>query len=120
MIDQHESSVRWTEQVREVFSNGDRAVWTSAALALHLRDDTAPELRSAAGRLLDAVATGLGTYDDSPDRRALAAEASAPILQAAALLTNSAEPWVGQPDAAILAQGRASGQGAAGWPHRVR
>jgi SAM-dependent methyltransferase len=42
----------------------------------------------------------------------MAAQAAAPVLQVAALLRGEAELWGGQSDEALLAQGRASAQGA--------
>jgi len=47
------------------------------------------------------------------DRTGVAAQAAAPLLQTSALLTTGGNLWAGQPDEALLAQGRASAQGAA-------
>jgi Methyltransferase domain len=98
--------------VQEIMSAGDRAAWTAAALALVLRDEVAGDQRQAAASVLSTL--GLGLDPDSPelDRHAVAAQAAAPILQTAALLTGAGPLWADQTDEAILAQGRASVRGA--------
>ena len=103
------------------------AVWQLAAVALLLREPASvdPDLRVAAGQV--AVAAGLGSAEDQGvqlasgvrrlidmaggDATKLAAQAAGPILQAAALLSG-ARQWANQDDDALLAQGRASAQGA--------
>jgi SAM-dependent methyltransferase len=59
-------------------------------------------------------ALGLPLAGESPelDRAGVAAQAAAPILQGAALLPYDRPLWAEQSDGAILAQGRASAQGA--------
>jgi SAM-dependent methyltransferase len=98
--------------VEEIMYAGDRAVWTAAALALALRDGVPGDQRRAAASVLSTL--GLVLDADSPelDRHAVAAQAAAPILQSAALLTNDGPSWADQPDGAIIAQGRASARGA--------
>jgi hypothetical protein len=100
--------------LREVCANGDRAAWTSAALALVSGEQGAPEHRRAAQSLLDV----LGLRSDALsgpeiDRVGVSAQAAAPLLQTSALLRSGGNLWADQPDEAILAQGRASAQGAA-------
>jgi predicted O-methyltransferase YrrM len=103
------------------------AVWQLAAVALFLRDPSSvdPDLRRSAGRVV--VEAGLGSDDEGGTRSATglrqlieqsggdatrtASQAAAPILQAAALLSG-VEHWASQDDEALLAQGRASAQGA--------
>jgi hypothetical protein len=103
------------------------AVWQLAALTLALRDPdtTDPELRYAAGQMV--AAAGLGSTDErvlrlepglaqliellGGDQTKLASQTAAPILQAAALLAGATN-WSRQDDAALLAQGRSSAQGA--------
>jgi SAM-dependent methyltransferase len=46
------------------------------------------------------------------DRVGISAQAAAPLLQTSALLRSGGHLWADQPDEAILAQGRASAQGA--------
>jgi hypothetical protein len=99
------------------------AVWELAAVAIVLRapGTTDPEVRLAAERVLVAagmmVASAEGRLASgvaeaaAGDLPRLAAQASAGVLQAAAVLTG-ADAWSGQDDAALLAQGRASAQGA--------
>jgi hypothetical protein len=103
------------------------SVWQLAAIILALRDPvtTGPELRLAAGRVL--ANAGVGSTDESAlqlgpgltqliellggDQEKFASQTSAPILQAAALLSGATD-WTRQDDEALLAQGRASAQGA--------
>jgi len=100
------------------------AVWELAAIALGLRDPatTDREQRRAAEQVL--VEAGLMVESASGPRPArgvaeaaggeesgLAAQAATGILQSAALLSG-ASAWTCQDDEAILAQGRASAQGA--------
>ena len=104
-----------------------QAVWQLAAISLALRDPATekPDLRYAAGQVV--AVTGLGSSDNGAfclapglaqlidlqggDQTKLASQAAAPILQAAALLTGATD-WTRQDDEALLAQGRASAQGA--------
>ena len=104
-----------------------QAVWQLAAISLALRDPAIdkPDLRYAAGQVV--AVTGLGSSDNGAfclapglaqlidlqggDQTKLASQAAAPILQAAALLTGATD-WTRQDDEALLAQGRASAQGA--------
>ena len=101
------------------------AVWELAAVALALRDPatTDPEQRRAAERVLVEsglmVAAPAGGVRPAPglveiaggEETKLAAQAATGILQSAALLSG-ASTWTKQDDEAILAQGRASAQGA--------
>lgn len=98
------------DRVQEIMRAGDRAAWTAAALALALRDGVAEDQRRAAASVLSAL--GLGLESPDLDRPGVAAQAAAPILQSAALLTNKGPLWADQTEEAILAQGRASAQGA--------
>jgi hypothetical protein len=103
------------------------AVWQLAAISLAFRDTgtTGRDLRDAAGQVV--ASAGLGSSDDrglqvgsglgqliellGGDPTKLASQAAAPILQAAALLSGATD-WTRQDDEALLAQGRASAQGA--------
>jgi hypothetical protein len=102
------------------------SVWQLAAIALTLRKPASIDLQHAAERVV--LEAGLGSLDggvvqfasglrqwieltgDDPTK--LASQAAAPILQTAALLSG-AKQWTSQDDEALLAQGRASAQGAA-------
>ncbi len=92
---------------------GDDHAWSLAALALVLRQDGAPELLRAAEAVL--AAWGLEPTADLAglDRPAMAAQASAPLLQAAKVVSGDVSGWHDQSDEALLAQGRASAQAAA-------
>jgi hypothetical protein len=102
-------------------------VWQLAAINLALRDPAtvSSDLRYAAGQVV--AAASLGSTDERAlrlgpglaqlvdllggDQSNLASQASAPILQAAAVLSGATD-WTRQDDEALLAQGRASAQGA--------
>lgn len=73
------------------------------------------DLQAAARAVLDA--NGLNGVDAlvAQDAGRVAAQAAAPIHQAAALLRGEGHMWTAQSDEALLAQGRASAQGAAGF-----
>jgi protein-L-isoaspartate O-methyltransferase len=95
----------------------DQAAWSLAALALATRDDSPPELRTAAGELLTVAGLtgapgeplrGLGT--STPGQ--IASQAAAPLHQASALVSGRGISWNAQSDEALLAQGNASAQGA--------
>ncbi len=101
-------------RLHEILSTGDRAAWTTAALALVAGDDPAVDLRPAAQAVLDALGIPAEFLAGGPvDRSAVAAQAAAPLHQTSALLRPGDHLWLDQPDEAILAQGRASAQGAA-------
>jgi SAM-dependent methyltransferase len=99
--------------VYRLLSTGDRAVWATAALALVAGDHGSAELRASAEAVLEAlgISWDAGT-GPAVDRGGVAAQAAAPLLQTSALLTRG-EVWTDQPDEALIAQGRASAQGAA-------
>jgi protein-L-isoaspartate O-methyltransferase len=97
--------------VDRLLSTGDRAAWASAALSLVADDRGSRELRTAAAGVLETL--GISSFSDpTVDRGGVAAQAAAPLLQASSLLTRG-EVWTDQPDEALIAQGRASAQGAA-------
>lgn len=112
------------EAVRERLGELHEAVWELAAIALALRDpaSTEPEQRDAA----EAVLVEIGLLENSAgaarpagglaevigtDAGLVGSQASTAILQAAGLLSG-AKGWEDQDDEALLAQGRASAQGA--------
>ena len=100
-------------RLHELLSTGDRAAWATAALALVAGAGGTPELRRSAEAVLDALGISLDPGAvPGIDRAGVAGQAAAPLLQTSALLTRG-ELWVDQPDEAIIAQGRASAQGAA-------
>src|SRR6476620_9165419 len=106
-----------TETARDQFNSllheGDQAIWSTAALVLAAKG-TAPEEQLAAARAV-LQACRLDLVDDLSVEEAsgLAAQAAAPILQAAGLLGGNGQMWAAQADEALIAQGRASAQGAA-------
>ncbi|WP_151082228.1 SAM-dependent methyltransferase [Nocardioides cynanchi] len=110
-------------RLHQILSTGDRAAWTTAALALVAGEPDGGsrdvpgarrDRRVAARSVLDSLGIPSELLEGgSVDRHGVAAQAAAPLLQASAVLGSGAEVWLDQPDEAILAQGRASAQGAA-------
>jgi SAM-dependent methyltransferase len=100
------------ERLQHLLHTGDQAAWTTAALVTVLRESGSPDLRTAAAEVLRALDVDDREATTARDRAGTAAEAAAPVLQAAALLRGEADLWAGQSDQALLAQGRASAQGA--------
>ena len=116
--------MKTADEVRGHMNELHEAVWELAAIALALRDPTTTDpdqLRAAETVLVEA-----GLMVASADRAqpgpglteltgrtaaSVAAQAATGILQSAALLSG-AKAWTNQDDEAILAQGRASAQGA--------
>jgi hypothetical protein len=101
------------ERARQIMDSGDRAAWSTAALVLALSDRGPTDQRQAAVTLLRALGLDVEEGLVELDRRGAAAQAAAPLLQTAALLGGDGQLWAGQSDEALLAQGRASAQGAA-------
>ena len=101
------------ERLQHLLHTGDQAAWTTAALVIVLRDSGSPAQRTAAAELLRVLDVDLPAAMAGRDAGGTAAEAAAPVLQAAALLRGEADLWAGQSDEALLAQGRASAQGPA-------
>jgi hypothetical protein len=99
------------ERTAHFLHAAERSTWSLAALSLSLGNGATGELRRSAEelvRVLDLVA------EADPERRlAVGAQAAAPLLQTAALLRGTTDSWAAQTDEALLAQGRASAQGAA-------
>jgi SAM-dependent methyltransferase len=94
---------------------GDQAAWSTAALVLALRGDASPALVDAARQVVDGMGLDLGAALAGRTPAAPAAQAAAPLLQAAAVVRGGVTAWAEQPDEALLAQGLASGRGAAGF-----
>lgn len=100
------------ERIRSLMAATDRDSWTVAALVLTLTGAGSPELQAAAHALLEARDIEVAGEDDPTGT---AAQAAAPVLQAAAVLRGDTVSWADQSDPALLAQGRASAQAAAGF-----
>jgi hypothetical protein len=115
------------EEVGAHLNKLHEAVWQLAAISLALRDPGATDskLRTAADQVV--AAAGMGSTDARAlrlgpgleqliellggDKTKLASQMAAPIVQAAAVLSGATN-WTRQDDEALLAQGRASAQGA--------
>jgi predicted RNA methylase len=101
------------DRVRQLMGSGDRGAWINTAIALAL-DSSRPEAqRVAAADLLRSLDIDVDQDLGELDRGAVAAQAAAPLLQTAAVARGHGDLWEGQSDEALLAQGRASAQGAA-------
>jgi predicted O-methyltransferase YrrM len=99
-------------RVQEMVHAVDRAAWVAAALALALREGGPDHRHTAAERVLAALDIGSDADLAGLDRRAVAAQAAAPLLQTATLVADGGPLWADQTDASLVAQGRASAQGA--------
>jgi SAM-dependent methyltransferase len=100
------------ERLQQLLHTGDQATWTTAALVTLLRGSGSDAQRTAAETVLRALDVDVLAAMARRDVGGVAAEAAAPVLQVAALLRGDADLWAGQSDEALLAQGRASAQGA--------
>lgn len=102
-----------SELVQQLMHSTDQSVWTATALCLVLDGRASTGLQGAAAAVLASLGfDGAGSLGDLDGPR-VSAQAAAPVLQAAALLRGDGDLWATQSDAALLAQGRASAQGAA-------
>jgi SAM-dependent methyltransferase len=100
------------ERLDQLLHTGDQGAWTTAALVTALRDAGPEAHRTAAGEVVRALGIDVSDGTEGRDRAGIAAQAAAPLMQVAALLRGEADMWGGQSDEALLAQGRASAQGA--------
>jgi hypothetical protein len=102
-----------SEVVQQLMHSTDQSVWAVTALCLVLDGRASTGLQGAAADVLASFGLdGAGSLSDL-DGPGVAAQAAAPVLQAAALLRGDGDLWATQSDAALLAQGRASAQGTA-------
>jgi len=101
------------DQLNAFLHEGDQAIWSTAALVLAIARTASEEQQAAAQAVLEASGLdgviGLGAEEAG----GLAAQAAAPIHQVAGLLRGEGQMWAAQSDEALIAQGRASAQGAA-------
>ena len=101
------------EVVQRLMHSTDQSVWTATALCLVLDGRAASDLKNAAADVLASHGLDGDGFVGDLDRPRVAAQAAAPILQAATLLRGDGDLWSTQSDAALVAQGRASARGAA-------
>ncbi len=102
-------------QLSSFLHEGDQAIWTTAAMVLAMQGTASSELQAAAREVLEARGVEGMVSPAAEDAAGLAAQAAAPIHQVAGLLRGEGLMWSAQSDEALLAQGRASAQGAAGF-----
>jgi hypothetical protein len=88
----------------------DQSAWSLAALALTFGGGGSADLRRAAEEIVRVL--DLLPIPEPAISRSVSGQAAAPLLQTAALLNGGFDAWAGQTDEALLAQGRASAQGA--------
>lgn len=108
-------TVNARDQLNSFLHGGDQAIWSTAAVVLTMRGTGSGELQAAAREVLKARGVDGVVSLGAEDAAGLAAQAAAPIHQVAALLRGEGLMWSAQSDEALLAQGRASAQGAAGF-----
>lgn len=96
------------DDLRAHVQQWDQGVWCLAALARSLQDPT----DEAAAEVLTALGLGDVRAAAGPLAAQVAAQASAPLAQAAQLVSGRSVTWADQPDEALLAQGAASAQAA--------
>jgi hypothetical protein len=106
-------SVNARDQLNSFLHGGDQAIWSTAAVVLAMGGTASDELQAAAREVLKARGVDEAVSLGAEDAAGLAAQAAAPIHQVAALLRGEGVMWSAQSDEALLAQGRASAQGAA-------
>lgn len=106
--------------VMQALDSWDRAAWCLAALALAMEGGQESALTRAAGEVLAAV----GVVDepgkpphgtDALAMPSLGSQAAASLHKTSSLLRAGRVDWRAQSDEALLAQGRASAQGARGF-----
>jgi len=107
------------DQLNSFLQGGDKAIWTTAAVVLAIRGAASEEEQTAAQAVLTASGLDGVASLGAEDPGGVAARAAAPIHQAAALLRGEGQMWAAQSDEALLAQRRASPQGAAGFTQLV-
>jgi predicted O-methyltransferase YrrM len=95
----------------------DQGAWNLAALALAVEGDGPPELTAAAQELLAATRVAAAPGVQLPGvgtsfAQQIASQAAAALHQASALASGRGYEWSSQSDESLLAQGRASAQGA--------
>src|SRR3954451_4899133 len=113
--------VQATTRIASAIGGWDQGASCLAALAVAIDPDADEALRSAAGEVMAAAGLGdlLGALEPlaftAPQLRGMAAS---PLLQGAALVAGS-DGWGSQNEAALSAQGLASGSAAALFAHAV-
>lgn len=100
------------EELDALLHEGDEAIWSTAALVLALQGAASEEQQTAAHAVLEARGLDPVASLGVSEAGGLAAQAAAPVHQVAGLLRNEGQMWAAQSDEALIAQGRASAQGA--------
>jgi SAM-dependent methyltransferase len=103
------------DQLQSLLHGGDQEIWTTAAVVLAIRGAASEEQQAAARAVLAARGVAGVASLGAEEAGGLAAQAAAPIHQVAAVLRGDGQTWAAQSDEALLAQGRASAQSAAGF-----
>jgi hypothetical protein len=98
------------QRIRQLLDSGTDAAWSITAISVVFNPGSPDDLVRAAGEVVTAV--GIDASQEL-DRRGIAAEAAAALLQTAALVGGGVAWWADQPDEALIAQGRSSAQAAA-------
>jgi len=90
----------------------EQGAWQLAAVATALAAAPSSDLGKAAAEVLRALDLDASGSDFGGSPAQVAAQAAAPLLQTAAVVNGGGASWADQSDEALLAQGRASAQGA--------
>lgn len=100
------------EQLPTLMHRGEQAAWSLAALAVALSRQGTRAQQQAARTVLSVMNFDVDGDLGAISRDRASAQAAAPLLQTAAVVNGNADSWAEQSDEALLAQGRASAQGA--------
>ena len=99
------------DAVQRVMHQGEQSAWTTAALSLALSAQAAGPVLASARDVLSAAGLDLDEPPAGLDPAGAAAQAAAPLFQTAEVLRGGGS-WGELSDDALIAQGRASAQGA--------
>ncbi len=88
-------------------------MWSTAALIMAIRGSGSTQARAAAAEVLRTMQLDRSSDLGPLDLDVVASQTAASTLQVAALVRSEGQLWASQSDGALLAQGRASAQGAA-------
>lgn len=93
--------------------SADPSMWSTAALIMTVRGLGSTQAQAAAAEVLRAMQLDTSSDLGPLDLDVVTSQAAASTLQVAALVRGEGQLWASQSDDALLAQGRASAQGAA-------
>lgn len=101
------------ERLENLLRNVDQSMWATAALISVIRGTGSTEAQVAAADVLGTMQLDTSSDLGQLDLDVVTSQAAASVLQVAAVIRGDGQLWANQSDEALLAQGRASAQGAA-------